>query len=96
MRGCLILVMLLNTMPVSAETRQLRWDYPAQPRLSFFLLQACLPHHQDCRWRDVQRLGAWRRQTPVHVPDQGTTKCFQLWAIVGQQRSGPSNVLCVP
>ena len=90
-----MLVLMLSVMPVHASIRHLQWDYPAEARLDAFLLQACPFQRQNCVWRDAQRMGPQRRQVQVQVPEHGR-KCFQLWAIVGQRRGGPSNVVCLP
>ena len=79
-----------------ARSTSIQWDYPSDVQVNSFVLQVCRWDMQNCVWRDVQRLGPQRRWASVQVPDRGIGRCFQVWAIVGQRRGGPSNVLCLP
>jgi hypothetical protein len=82
---------------VEARPAILAWDYPATvpPQHTGFILRGCQRADGDCVMRDVQQVGPQRRQARVQVPGQ-RVRCFEIVALLaGDQRSGPSNRLCL-
>ena len=89
-----LLLLLASPSAAKVETRMIQWDYEASVMPEGFVLEACLVKKTGCAWKPTQVLQPTQRKAVVAIVE-GLERCFQVWAIQGPRKAGPSNTLCL-